>query len=93
MVDYLIVFVFQFIFNIFKVFEIKHTTDHKIKELLMVTVWISGLALFSTYIAFNQLLLGNWIVIFFYLSGSVLGRWFAMSEIKILMFKTKKRKK
>lgn len=87
MLNYLIVFGFQFTFNIFKVLEIKHIANHKLKELLTVTVWISMLALFSTYFTLTQLLQGDWIVVIFYLAGSVLGKWFVMTTSLSKIFK------
>lgn len=87
--NYISVFIFQFIFNILKVLEIKHIANHKLKELLTVTVWLSLIALLTTWFTISQLLVGDWLVVIFYLAGSVAGKWFVMTKsmYKIFNFK------
>ena len=89
-IKYISVFVFQFAFNILKVLEIKHIANHKLKELLTVTIWLSLLALLSTWFTFTQLLAGDWIVVLFYLLGSVAGKWFVMTNSVSHLFNIKK---
>ena len=62
---YLLVFVLQVLFNIFKTLEIKYTYEHKVKELMINSVWINLVSLGSTYFAIDSLLKGNWSVITF----------------------------
>lgn len=83
MLDYVAVFLFQFVFNIFKVLEIQYTASKKMKQVLSITVWISALALFSTFFSINQLLQGDYWIIPFFLAGSVSGKWFVMKEMKL----------
>jgi hypothetical protein len=45
------VFIFQVLFNIFKVLEIRYTLHYQVNKLLMNSVWINLVALASTYIA------------------------------------------
>lgn len=76
------VFVAQIIFNVLKVLEIKYTYQNKINLLMMNSIWIGLVGLLSTYYAIDDLLKGNIIIVFFYISGSVIGKWVGM-KIKI----------
>ncbi len=98
MMVYFLVFAFQFFFNIFKTLEIKYTYEHKVNALLVNSVWINVVSLGSTYFALDRLLAGQWSVIVFYIGGSIVGKWFAMTKvntyqrkIRRLYFKLKNR--
>lgn len=75
---YISVFVFQVLFNIFKVLEIRYTFHHQIKKLLINSVWINLVALGSTFYSIDALLKGNFVVIIFYIAGSVIGKYIGM---------------
>jgi hypothetical protein len=74
----LIVFLSQTLFNIFKVLEIKYTYQNKIGPLLLNSVWINLVSLVSIYYSLDNLFKNNFSVIAFYITGSVLGKYFGM---------------
>jgi len=78
---YILVFIFQVMFNIFKTLEIKYTYEHKVKELMINSIWINLVSLGSVYFAIDSLFKGNWSVIIVYIIGSVTGKWVAMTKI------------
>jgi hypothetical protein len=78
---YILVFLFQVLFNIFKTLEIKYTYEHRVKELMINSVWINLVSLGSVYFAIDSLFKGNWSVIIVYIAGSVVGKWVAMTKI------------
>ena len=79
---YLTILIFQILFNIFKVMEIKFTYENKIRNLLINSVWINLISLASVYFSLDRLFEGDWWVIPFYIGGSVLGKWIAMTQIE-----------
>ena len=84
---YLIVLFFQISFNIFKVLEIKYTFENKINSLMLNSVWINLVSLASVYFSLDRLFEGDWWVIPFYISGSVIGKWVAMTQFENQRFK------
>jgi len=86
----LLIFSAQVLFNIFKVLEIRYTLEHNIRKLLFNSVWINLAALSSTFFAVEGLLNGNFVLIMFYIAGSVVGKYIGMN-IEITK-PTKKRK-
>jgi hypothetical protein len=80
--NYVLIFVFQTLFNIFKTLEIKYTYENRVKELLFNSVWINLVSLGSMFLSLERLLLGEWSVLIVYISGSVFGKWLAMTKIK-----------
>lgn len=82
MLNYLIIFVFQFLFNIFKTFEIKFTFEDKLVPLLMNSIWINLISLASVFYSIEGLLSGDLMIIPFYILGSVVGKWFAMKKME-----------
>ena len=82
MLNYIIVFVFQFLFNILKTLEIKFTFENKITALLMNSVWINLVSLASVFYSIEGLLSGDFLIIPFYIFGSVTGKWFAMKKME-----------
>lgn len=84
------VFIAQVLFNIFKVLEIRYTLEHNVPKLLLNSVWINLVALASTFYSLDALFKGNFLVILFYISGSVIGKYLGM---KIEVTKPTKRRK
>lgn len=80
---YILVFIFQVFFNIFKTLEIKYTYEHKVKALLYNSVCINLVSLATSYLSLDQMFHGDWPVMIFYISGSVLGKWISMEKINI----------
>ena len=79
---YLLVLAFQILFNIFKVLEIKYTYENRLRILLIKSVYINLISLASVYWSLDLLFAGDWWVIPFYIGGSVLGKWIAMTQIE-----------
>lgn len=90
---YILVFLFQVLFNVFKTLEIKYTYEHKVKELMLNSVWINLVSLGSTYFAIDSLFKGNWSVIIVFIIGSVVGKWVAMTKVPKLKKKLGDRRK
>ena len=82
-------------FNIFKVLEIKFTYENQLNRLLINSVWINLVSLASVYFSLDSLLKGDLLVLPFYIGGSVLGKWIAMTQMDnlesklFIFFKTK----
>ena len=74
-------------FNIFKVLEIKFTYENRINRLLLNSVWINLVSLASVYYSLDSLLKGDMWVLPFYIGGSVLGKWIAMTKMENIRFK------
>ena len=72
------VFIFQVLFNIFKVLEIRYTLHNQVRKLLMNSVWINLVMLASTYYSIDALFKGNFTVVIFYIAGSVSGEYIGM---------------
>lgn len=82
MLSYLVlfwVFFFQVLFNIFKVLEIRYTFEKQVRKLMLNSVYINLVSLGSTFFSIDQLLKGNFLVIVFYIAGSVIGKWVGMN--------------
>jgi hypothetical protein len=76
---YIIIFLSQLLFNFLKVLEIKFTYENKVGRLLINSVLINSVSLIGVYYSLDLLLNKNdYIVAIFYISGSVLGKLFAM---------------
>ena len=86
----LLIFIAQVLFNIFKVLEIRYTLQHNVPRLLFNSIWINLVSLASTFYSIDGLLKGNFVIILFYISGSVVGKYIGMN-IEITK-STKKRK-
>jgi hypothetical protein len=86
----LLIFSAQVLFNIFKVLEIRYTLQHNVQRLLLNSVWINLASLGSTFFSIDGLLKGNFLIILFYIAGSVVGKYIGM-KIEITK-STKKRK-
>jgi len=84
---YLIVFVFQVLFNIFKVMEIKFTFENQLRNLLINSIWINLVSLAAVYFSLDRLFQNDWLVLPFYIGGSVVGKWIAMTKFENTRFK------
>ena len=87
MINYIAILTFQIMFNIFKVLEIKFTYENRINRLLINSVWINLVSLASVYYSLDSLLKGDMWVLPFYIGGSVLGKWIAMTQMENIRFK------
>jgi len=98
MINYFAILIFQIMFNIFKVLEIKFTYENQLTRLMLNSVWINLVSLASVYYSLDSLLKGDMWVLPFYIGGSVLGKWIAMTQMENLesklffFFKTKTEK-
>ena len=81
MMNYIAILTFQIMFNIFKVLEIKFTYENQLNRLLINSVWINLVSLASVYFSLDSLLRGDMWVLPFYIGGSVLGKWIAMTQM------------
>jgi uncharacterized membrane protein YqgA involved in biofilm formation len=79
---YFLIFIFQLLYNVFKVYEIKYTYEHKIKKLVVNSIVLNILTLCSTYYSINHLLKGDIIVILFFILGAAVGKWFALTHFE-----------
>ena len=99
MITYAAILIFQILFNVFKTMEIKYTYENKLNSLLINSVWINLVSLAGMYFSLQPLLFEkDFLVLPFYIGGSVLGKWIAMTkmdniEFKIFSFFTKKTEK
>lgn len=76
---YLIVFISQLVFNVLKVLEIKYTYENKTVKLLVNSVFINLVSLLGVYYSIDTLInKQNYIVIIFYVLGSVIGKYIGM---------------
>jgi uncharacterized membrane protein YqgA involved in biofilm formation len=72
----------QISFNLLKVLEIRYTFEHDVTKLLINSVFIGLMSLASMFISIDALLKGNFFIIFFYLFGGLVGKYFGM-KIKV----------
>ena len=79
---YFIILIFQILFNIFKVLEIKYTYENKLKSLLLNSIWINLVSLAAVYYSLDRLFQNDFWVLPFYIGGSVLGKWIAMTHFE-----------
>jgi hypothetical protein len=79
--NYIAILTFQIMFNIFNVLEIKFTYENQLNRLLINSVWINLVSLASVYFSLDSLLKGDMWVLPFYIGGSVLGKWIAMTQM------------
>jgi hypothetical protein len=81
MIIYFLVFLFQVLFNVFKTLEIKYTYENRVTPLLFNSLWINLVSLASIYFSLERLFARDWLVIVVYISGSVFGKWLAMTQV------------
>mgnify|MGYP007071689041 CR=1 FL=1 len=66
--------------GILKVHEIKYNQKRDMKKSLVNSFLISVVALLSLTIGVSSLLKGDWTVALFFVTGSMLGKWIAISR-------------
>lgn len=84
---YFLIFSFQIIFNILKVLEIKYTYQNKLYPLLFNSILINIVSLASIYYSLDRLFQNDWVVILYYILGSVIGKWFAMTHLENIRYR------
>lgn len=84
---YIIIFIFQLLFNVLKVMEIKFTFENQLKKLLVNSVLINLVSLAGVYFSLERLFQNDWIVLPFYIGGSVIGKWIAMTKFENIRYK------
>jgi hypothetical protein len=68
--------------------EIKYTYENKLNSLLINSVWINLVSLAGMYFSLQPLLFEkDFLVLPFYIGGSVLGKWIAMTKMDNIEFK------
>jgi len=72
---FIIVFVLQVLFNIFKVFEIKYAYENNLKGLLITGGILSIINILGIYFSVGSLLSGNWKVVIVFVLGSLTGKY------------------
>ena len=63
MIYYILIFLFQLLFNIFKVLEIKYTYENKIIPLLFNSVWINLISLTTVFFSMDRLFDDDFLII------------------------------
>ena len=76
--DCILLFIFQFSFNILKTFEIRYTYKKEINKSLLNSLAINIISLLSLYFSIDALSKGDLYMIFSYISGSLIGKWISM---------------
>lgn len=82
-----LIFIFQIIFNILKTLEIRFTYENRVGPLMVNSVFINLVSLVTFYFSLTELLNENFTVVFFYIAGSVIGKWIAMTKLENLRHK------
>ena len=75
--NYLLIFIFQSIFNVDKVYEIRYAYENQLKGILISSTALSLLTIMSTYLSIELLLAGDLKVILVYVTGSLTGKYIA----------------
>ena len=80
MIYYVLILILQILFNVFKVLEIKYTYENKLVPLLFNSVWINVISLVSVFFSIDRLFDDDYLIIPFYIIGSIIGKWLAMTK-------------
>lgn len=80
--DVILLFIFQFSFNILKTLEIQYTYNKQINKSLINSLMLNVIALASLYFSIDALIQGNLYMIAAYLSGSLGGKFVSMKYMK-----------
>ncbi len=67
--------------------EIKFTFENQLRNLLINSVWINLVSLAAVYFSLDRLFQNDWLVLPFYIGGSVVGKWIAMTKFENTRFK------
>jgi hypothetical protein len=77
---YITIFILQFIYNYLRVYEIKHSYDNNTLKVIINDMLMNTTALITTYISISEMLKGDLIIAFVFISGAVFGKWFATQK-------------
>ena len=80
--DVILLFIFQFSFNILKTLEIQYTYNKQINQSLINSLMINVIALASLYFSIDALIQGNLYMIASYILGSFTGKFVSMKYMK-----------
>lgn len=67
--------------------EIKFTFENQLRNLLINSVWINLVSLAAVYFSLDRLFQNDWLVLPFYIGGSVVGKWIAMTRFENTRYK------
>jgi hypothetical protein len=67
--------------------EIKFTYENQLRNLLINSVWINLVSLAAVYFSLDRLFQNDWLILPFYIGGSVLGKWLAMTKFENTRYK------
>jgi hypothetical protein len=67
--------------------EIKFTFENQLKKLLVNSVLINLVSLAGVYFSLERLFQDDWLVLPFYIGGSVIGKWIAMTKFENIRYK------
>jgi hypothetical protein len=62
--------------------EIKFTFENQLRNLLINSVWINLVSLAAVYFSLDRLFQDDWLILPFYILGSVVGKWIAMTKFE-----------
>ena len=80
--DVILLFIFQFSFNILKTLEIQYTYNKQINKSLINSLMLNVIALASLYFSIDALIQGNLYMIAAYISCSLSGKFVSMKYMK-----------
>ena len=80
--DVILLFIFQFSFNILKTLEIQYTYNKQINKSLINSLMLNVIALASLYFSIDALIQGNLYMIAAYLSGSLGAKFVSMKYMR-----------
>ena len=80
--DCILLFLFQFSFNILKTLEIQYTYNKQINKSLINSLMINAVSLASLYFSIDALIQGNLYMIASYIFGSLSGKFVSMKYMK-----------
>jgi hypothetical protein len=67
--------------------EIKFTFENQLRKLLVNSVLINLVSLAGVYFSLERLFQNDWLVLPFYIGGSVIGKWIAMTKFENIRYK------
>jgi len=67
--------------------EIKFTFENQLKKLLVNSILINLVSLAGVYFSLERLFQNDWLVLPFYIGGSVIGKWIAMTKFENIRYK------
>jgi hypothetical protein len=81
MVVYLITFILQIVYNIFKVEEIKYSYENRTSKLVINSILLNITALCTSFLSIKLMLEGDYIIALIYIVGSAIGKWIATTKL------------